>query len=45
MSSGYFFFVAEARASSSAPNTTSRATFFSRASASASKTSSRFPAG
>src|SRR5262245_839157 len=43
MSSLYFFFVAEARASSSAPKTMSRGTFFSRASTSASITSSRLP--
>src|SRR4051812_35899044 len=44
MSSEYFFLVAEASAISSAPNTMSRGTFFSRASTSASITSSRFPA-
>src|SRR5579859_6323161 len=43
MSSVYFFLVAEASASSSAPNTMSRGTFFSRASTSASITNSRFP--
>src|SRR5690606_28707518 len=44
MSSAYFFFVAEASAISSAPKTTSRGTFFSRASTSTSITSSLFPA-
>src|SRR5882672_425695 len=44
MSSVYFFLVAEASAISSAPNTISRGTFFSRASTSTSITSSRFPA-
>src|SRR5215510_7588046 len=44
MSSVYFFLVAEASAISSAPNTMSRGTFFSRARTSTSMTSSRFPA-
>src|SRR5260221_3679367 len=44
MSSVYFFLVAEASAISSAPNTMSRGTFFSRASTSTSITNSRFPA-
>src|SRR5262245_28463502 len=44
MSSVYFFLVAEASAISSAPNTMSRGTFFSRARTSTSITSSRFPA-
>src|SRR4051812_40117595 len=44
MSSVYFFFVAEASAISSAPNTMSRGTFFSRARTSTSITSSRLPA-
>src|SRR3954467_14725486 len=43
MSSVYFFLVAEASAISSAPNTISRGTFFSRASTSTSITSSRLP--
>src|ERR1700694_687066 len=44
MSSEYFFFVAEASAISSAPNTMSRGTFFSLASTSTSMMISRFPA-
>src|SRR5260221_12650405 len=44
MSSVYFFLVAEASAISSAPNTMSRGTFFSRASTSTSITISRCPA-
>src|SRR5262252_853062 len=43
MSCVYFFLVAEASAISSALNTMSRGTFFSRASTSTSITSSRFP--
>src|SRR4051812_37905685 len=44
MSSVYFFLVAEASAISSAPNTMSRGTFFSRARTSTSITNSRLPA-
>src|ERR1043166_7321081 len=44
MSSVYFFLVADASAISSAPNTMSRGTFFSRARTSTSITSSRLPA-
>src|SRR5262249_98227 len=44
MSSVYFFLVADASAISSAPNTMSRGTFFSRARTSTSITNSRLPA-
>src|SRR3954447_15041954 len=44
MSSVYFFLVAEASAISSAPNTMSRGTFFSRARTSTSITNSRLTA-